>query len=428
MPEYLHPGVYIEEIERGPKPIEGVPTSTAAFLGETERGPITPQLVTSYPEYHRGVGGDFDPNQILPYAANGFFENGGKRLYICRIVDDAATQAQAASGNFFVRAVGPGSWGRRVWVRIEDSSTKRPNAGGNSVAVGFRLRLAYWANRAPFDWIADQNTLPRPSYVEDFDDLVTDEKSPDYWEKRLLDSSALATLVRGQNAALTDRPPNGSQALAQSGVDGAAALDVADYQGLPAAQRTEPQGLEALKLDPYREVALVYAPGVAFDVAKAVITHCENLRYRFAVVDCQKNTNAGTFEPRNAVADTQYAALYYPWIVISDPESGARKTVPPGGHALGIFARTDAERGVFKAPANEIARGVLELSVDTNDATQDVLNPRGINAIREFPGRGIRVWGARTLSSDALWRYVPVRRLFIFLELSIYEGTQWLVF
>ena len=142
MPEYLTPGVYIEEIERGPRPIEGVPTSTSAFLGETERGPIKPRLVTSYKEYQRWFGGVFAPDKFMPYAVNGFFENGGKRLFACRIVGTQATSAETAFGQFTVRAVGPGSWGKRVWARIEASSTKKPDANGNPVPVGFRLRLA----------------------------------------------------------------------------------------------------------------------------------------------------------------------------------------------------------------------------------------------------------------------------------------------
>jgi phage tail sheath protein FI len=163
-------------------------------------------------------------------------------------------------------------------------------------------------------------------------------------------------------------------------------------------------------------------------VNKAVITHCEKLRFRFAVVDPERSVNIADFQPRSAVQDTQFAALYYPWIAISDPLTGARKVVPPGGHVLGVYARTDSERGVFKAPANEILRGVLDLTADIDDGMQDNLNPRGVNAIRKFAERGIRIWGARTLTSDALWKYVSVRRLFIFLERSIYEGTQWVVF
>jgi Bacteriophage tail sheath protein len=114
--------------------------------------------------------------------------------------------------------------------------------------------------------------------------------------------------------------------------------------------------------------------------------------------------------------------------VTADPGTGAGKLIPPGGHVLGVYARTDSERGVFKAPANEVLRGVLDLEFAIDDNTQDVLNPRGVNVTRSFPGRGILVWGARTISSNALWKYVSVRRLFIFLERSIYEGTQWVVF
>jgi len=102
--------------------------------------------------------------------------------------------------------------------------------------------------------------------------------------------------------------------------------------------------------------------------------------------------------------------------------------VPPSGHVLGLYARTDIDRGVWKAPANDVLRGVFDLEYYVDTGVQEVLNPRGVNAIRRFPGRGIRVWGARTLATNSLWKYVSVRRLFIFLERSIYEGTQWVVF
>ena len=188
MPEDLHPGVYIEEIERGPRPIEGVSTSTAAFLGEAERGPIEPTLVTSYKDYQRWFGDVFARDKFLPYAVSGFFENGGKRVYVCRLVGQAATTAQAAFGDsFFVQAAGPGSWGRRVFVKITDSTTK----DSNGAAIGFRVRMAY--SEAPADEPDfqpsdpfDGNTPPRlPVLTEDFDDLVTDETSPDFYGKRL---------------------------------------------------------------------------------------------------------------------------------------------------------------------------------------------------------------------------------------------------
>src|SRR5918996_5433459 len=124
MPEYLSPGVYVEEIERGPRPIEGVPTSTAAFLGETERGPLRPKLVTSYNDYNRWFGTVFADARFMPHAAAGFFANGGKRLYVCRIVGDGATRAARVFGEVTVEAGGPGAWGRRIWVRILNGTTK----------------------------------------------------------------------------------------------------------------------------------------------------------------------------------------------------------------------------------------------------------------------------------------------------------------
>src|SRR5262245_4185514 len=149
MAEYLHPGVYIEEIERGPRPIEGVPTSTAALLGEAERGPITPRLVTSYKDYQRWFGDVFGDTKFLPYAVNGFFENGGKRAFICRLVGNASATAQATFGDFIVRAAGNGAWGNRVFAKIADGTTKGPDG---TTSVGFRLQLAYWSgNVTPFD-------------------------------------------------------------------------------------------------------------------------------------------------------------------------------------------------------------------------------------------------------------------------------------
>jgi phage tail sheath protein FI len=442
MAEYLHPGVYIEEIERGPRPIEGVPTSTAAILGEAERGPITPRLVTSYKEYVRWFGDVFGDTRFLPYAVNGFFENGGKRAFVCRLVGNGSALSQAAFGNdFFVRAAGAGSWGNRVKAKISPGTTKDQNQN----SVGFRFQLAYWSlDPVPaFDPFTDRTSFPRPSLIEDFDDLVTDEASPDFYGKRVpfvdLDkgetnqgpeSSALGILVRNPGAAPGARPDEAIQVLT-GGADDPAALGVDDYIGrpVPNSGRTVEQGLAALELDPYRDVALVYAPSVVPDIAKAIVTHCERMRFRFAVIDSAKTqSNTTALNPRNLITDTQYAGFYYPWIVVADPRSGARKLIPPGGHVLGVYARSDTERGVFKAPANEILRGALALEYEINDEIQDDLNPKGVNVIRSFPGRGIRVWGARTLASNALWKYVSVRRLFIFLERSIYEGTQWVVF
>jgi uncharacterized protein len=435
MPQYLHPGVYIEEIERGPRPIEGVPTSMAAFLGETERGPITPRLVTSYRDYQRWFGGVFDRDKFVPYTINGFFENGGKQAYVARLVGSAASSGEATAGDFTLRASGPGAWSKGVLVKVSDSSTKK--ADGTS--IGFRLQLLY-SQKAPVDIFSGVKSDTPPDVTEDFDDLVTDESSPDFYGKRFPyidpdkgplnqgpESSALAILVRKSGVAADAKPANGTYTL-PAGDQPAAALTDADFTGLPADKRQDLQGLEALKLDPYREISLVYGPAVADSTAKLIVSHCEEQRFRFAVFDSPKGRPVGDLNPRNAITDSNYGAFYYPWIFVSDPRTGARKMIPPGGHILGVYARTDSDRGVFKAPANEVLRGVLDLEADINDNTQDTLNPMGVNVTRSFPGRGIRVWGARTITSNSLWKYVSVRRLFIFLERSIYEGTQWVVF
>jgi len=445
MPEYLRPGVFVEEIERGPRPIEGVPTSTAAFLGEAERGPITPRLTTSYTEYKRWFGDVWGArDRFLPYAAYGFFQNGGKRLYVCRIVGPAATPATKDFGDYTVAAVGAGDWGNRVWVTVQDSTTwavdKITNVNG---PVGFRVRVAYWSSLpqgvAPFDPFdpANAKKLPKPSLIEDFDDLVIDLTSPDYYDKRLTDNSALITLTLKAGGDATTKPAIDKGVLA-GGADDPAGVGVADFEGLPVVgQRDLPQGLAALELDPYRDVALVYAPyhpPAPELVAKAVVEHAEFMRFRFAVFDQGKSvTDVDQLDPRTAFGaagsiDSSYAATYHPWLRVTDPQNGALTWVPPGGHALGIYARSDINRGVFKAPANELVNGAVDLFSDIKDGIQEVLNPRGVNAIRKFPGRGILVWGARTLSPNPLWKYISVRRLFIFLERSIYENTQWVVF
>lgn len=438
MPEYLTPGVYIEEIERGPRPIEGVPTSTAAFIGETERGTAWPQPVTSYKDYRRLFGDTWgNRDRYMPFAVNGFFENGGKRAFVCRIVGENAVTATRVFGDYTVSAVGAGTWGNRVWVSISASSTEEPvpgGAAGSKRPVGFRLKIAYWSsfpqNFAPFDPFASRMTLPRPSLAEDFDDLSIEPNSSDFFEKRLRDNSALAEIERtgGTPASM----PAFGDGLLENGDDDPNTVGVDDFRGLVAGTRTEEQGLAALELDPFREVALVHAPYPVtqrLEIAKAIITHCESLKFRFGVLDCERSvSNVNNLDPRTTIQDTTYAAFYYPWLDVSDPLSGSRARVPPGGYALGIYARTDTERGVFKAPANETVRGALDLEFDIDEGRQAILNPRGVNVTRRFPGRGIRIWGARTLSSNGLWKYVSVRRLFIFLERSIYEGTQWVVF
>jgi hypothetical protein len=166
-------------------------------------------------------------------------------------------------------------------------------------------------------------------------------------------------------------------------------------------------------------------------VQAAMIAHCELMGDRVAILDAPPGLNAQQvreWRVDKVGYDSKYATLYWPWIKVFDPISGQGMHVPPSGHMAGIWARTDDTRGVHKAPANEIVRGALSLELQITKGEHDQLNPVGINCIRSFPGRGIRVWGARTLSSDPAWRYLNVRRLFNYIEESILEGTQWVVF
>jgi len=422
MVTFRTPGVYIEEASYGPRPIEGVGTSTAAFVGVSERGPTRPQLVSSLAEYWRWFGGDAGADAYLPYAARGFFENGGRRLYVARVVSRAANCAEAAFGpHFTVRALGPGSWGRRIFARIEDAS-HRPGS--------FRLRLAYYSTEPtgdPLDWFNSTPQAPVPDLAEDFDNLALDPAVADYWQKRLAES-ALAGLVCADAAPADASPEHGFHRLSVGGGDGASALDAADYEGSDAPPHSEVQGLAALSDVAYRDIAVVAVPGAPFDVVRAVVRHCEAIRHRFAIVDAPSGLPVG-FDPRSAIADSSYAALYTPWLIVAGlADSRQRRTVPPSGHVAGIYARIDSERGVHKAPANEVVQGVLGVTDAIDDHVQDVINPLGINALRNFSGRGLRVWGARTLSTDPQWKYVNVRRLCIYLERSIDEGTRWVVF
>jgi len=166
-----------------------------------------------------------------------------------------------------------------------------------------------------------------------------------------------------------------------------------------------------------------------------LIRHAEGQRYRIAVVDGPPEQSMNEIRSFRGKFDSKYAALYHPWIITLDPlqrpAQGAppqKLPLPPSGFVTGIYARTDITRGVHKAPANEVVLGLTNFEININKPRQDVLNPEGINALRFFPGRGNRVWGARTMSSDPEWKYVNVRRLFIYLEHSIDKATQWAVF
>jgi phage tail sheath protein FI len=203
-------------------------------------------------------------------------------------------------------------------------------------------------------------------------------------------------------------------------------LTVDDFVGVDGGSgaRTGIQALEDIE-----DVAICMVPNVwSTTVESALITHCEFMRYRFGILDPQDGLSIDGIRTFREPLDTKYAALYHPWLEVRDPSVQRNVQVAPSGHMAGIYARVDVQRGVHKAPANEVIESITKIAQDISKREQDVLNPVGIDALRFFPNRGNRVWGARTVSSDSSWKYINVRRLFIYVEHSIDNGTQWVVF
>jgi phage tail sheath protein FI len=445
MPEYLSPGVYVEEISAGPVPIEGVSTSTTGFVGQTARGPTAPTLVTSFTDYQRTFGGLLDPSiSMLPFASKGFFDNGGQRLFVARVVGAGALPATLdLGGNVVVEAIGSGAWGQQIFVQVRPSTLQ---SGAPLAPVGFRITVLYYNLMPPvplvdpFDPAQLQNANRRePSAVEDYDNLRIDPNSSEYVLSVINGSSQLIHIATPAAAIAT--PAAAAYApLTLAAGGGGAAVGPNDYIGddtLPTNQQTGLAGLAVID-----EISILACPDEALaaagpNVTSAMITQCIRIKNRFAVTAVPNGQgNVAVIHPP---MDTSWAAIYYPWIRVFNPTTNDNPLISPVGHICGIYANTDIERGVHKAPANYEVLGMLTQDIDATTKAlefivtkgqQDILNPIGVNVIRDFRshGRGIRVWGARTMSTDGQWKYINVRRLFIFVEQSIDRGTQWVVF
>ena len=209
-----------------------------------------------------------------------------------------------------------------------------------------------------------------------------------------------------------------------------------DYTGREDPDTNNKTGL--VSFEDIEDISIVAAPGAtasyndretdATAIINAVISHAEKMRYRIAVLDSGEGLSISEVRSQRAKMDSKYAALYYPWIRVVDPVTNTEMNLPPSGFVAGIYARNDTNRAVYKAPANEVVNGAIGFEKLLNKAQQEVLNPEGINCFRFFEGRGFRLWGARTISSDPEWKYVNLRRYFAYLEHSIDKGTQWAVF
>lgn len=510
MPEYLSPGVYVEEYESGAVPMEGVGTSTAGFIGLAEKGDVIgkPQLVTSFADYQRIFGGylsetKYGENRYLPYAVEHFFINGGSRAFVMRVCPaDAKAAATNADSILSFTAKNPGEWGNKIKVTVSPVSrvkTQVYEVSGNDVVVknadGFNVGdiveiadggaasynkiTAIEEKTITFEnpvkaSVVDKGLVPTKfiksceldvsvkcgDAKEDYAFVSLNTESADYIASRMAKSELVtvevgeykapkaapapkAEVKEGEKPAPAPAPAapaltspyamvGGKDAALvltlAGGFDGSVAkIGPAEYIGEDngPGKRT---GIQAFIEN--SDVSLMAVPGCTMpEVQLSLVAHCENLKSRFAVLDMPKDKKKTDelIEYRD-MFDSNYCALYHPWIQIFDPQSKKNIYAPPSGSMLGIYARTDNTVGVHKAPANEVVRACTGLASSYNTAEQDLLNPRGINLIRSFPGRGIRVWGARTATSNASWKYINVRRLFIYLEESIRANTNWVVF
>lgn len=422
MPTYLAPGVYVEEVEAGSRPIEGVGTAVAAFVGFAERGPFdTPTLVTNWGQFTQTFG-EFVEGYYLAQSVYGYFNNGGTTCYVVRIGGSRGNGSppelpagpQAALGGYRVRAR-DGSVGE-LTVEVADPEGDNPGDDRFTLLVKRGGKVAE----------THPNVTTRRGSKENVVTVVREQSK--------------LIVIEEVSTGTIAKPDKGSVALREPApappVERRIAAD--DYTG-SVADRTGFGGLEAID-----EITMVAVPDLmsAYQQKKldleavkavqlAIIAHCEEMGDRMAILDPPPDLSPqGVKEWRvdGGGYDSKYAAVYYPWVKIFDPASGTSVFVPPSGHMAGVWARTDGTRGVHKAPANEVVRGAVDLQTRLTKAEQEQLNPIGVNCIRSFPGRGIRVWGARTLSSDPAWRYLNVRRLFNYLEESILNGTQWVVF
>ncbi|MEM6898260.1 MAG: phage tail sheath subtilisin-like domain-containing protein [Pseudomonadota bacterium] len=481
MPEYLAPAVFVEETSFRAKSIEGVGTSTAAFVGMTARGPVsikpddpTPPLLTNFADFERYYGsveplnvGSKRPN-YLALAARSFFENGGGRLYVSRIPGTGAKAAGPenagidAKVKFVARQEGGTTIpGTDVNYRIEiaqieletTNALARRQPVGTAVIVGNSWKIVGTDNISNNDTTVKIVTIAVTVHgpegiLFEAAGLGLDPSHSRYIGSVLATDppDATASLTNPVAIQVTGKIPakDLSAALLHKGDSdaGTRTLDLTggvDGTGAPKGDDYKEALQTLLALE---DISIVACPdSQTFDAALGeavnadLIGHAESRRaYRIAVLDTPNKLDLAGVRKLKGKIDSKYAALYYPWVSMANPMAGidprepSRIDLPPSGAVCGIYARNDVNRGVWKAPANETVTGALGLQRDIRFGEQEVLNPLGINCIRGLPNRGIRVWGARTLSSDPEWKYVNVRRYFLYLENSIDRGTQWAVF
>jgi phage tail sheath protein FI len=448
MPTYLTPGVYVEEIPAQSKPIEGVGTSIAAFVGLAPGGPVNqPMRISNWTQFARlysdpaePENGPFMPGAYLAHSVYGFFANGGSLCWIVRVGGDGEATgvrqaALPAATNLNVeafRALARDGVDGDITV---DLTAEAASKGDDKTETPPE---AAKPDAPPSGDGATYRLVVNAGGQQEVHEGLSLKKGRNYIATKVNAASQLirieetgASLPEAQRA-----PAIGSYSLLAPPAPAPRDATPNDFEG-DVARREGMGGLAAVD-----EVTMVCMPdlmtlstngdgAMVRDLQGKMIAHAENMGDRMAILDAPPDLSPQeVFDWRMNTAgyDSKFATLYWPWLEVMDPLTNRPMLVPPSGHVAGVWARVDGSRGVHKAPANEVILGINGLGFQITAEEQGNLNSKGINCIRSFPGRGIRIWGARTLSSDPEWRYLNVRRLFNYISESIIEGTQWAVF
>ena len=464
--DYFAPGVYVEEVDRGSRPIDGVQTNIAGFLGFTEairNGAEIgkPMLVTSWNQYldyfaRENSDGFTDFNAYLPFSVNGWFANGGARCWVVSIGTQLPQPAQQTSP--------PDPDSTALTLKTSGKRQSLQFTLKSSEAEQGSVRVEILPDEPKISTPEDPNA-PAPVPAEFFQVAIKQNgEELEKYENLTMDRNVqpeigtyvVTALQESEYVDVTDLTERGLP-LARRPVDGQ--YEVSPPSILPTQEnlaryvqgiRDERSGIQGLFEND--EITMLACPDLmkAYQVGllnqdqvhgimELMIGLCENSApnppNRMVVLDTPpdrvKPQEVMNWLQKDLQRRSMFAALYYPWIKVPNPRQGGKPIlVPPCGHMMGVWSRTDETRGVYKAPANETPRGVIGLAYDCNFREQELLNPQGINCIRTFPGRGIKIWGARTLvePDKTEWRYISVRRLMSYIEKSIELGTQWVVF
>lgn len=441
-----YPGVYIEEIPSGVRTIVGVATSVTAFLGRARRGPVNePEIVNSFGDFERRFGGLW-ADYPMSYAVRDFFLNGGSQALIVRLYKEGEPAvaggpkpdgiAKVAAGSLNFMAASQGEWGNNLKVTIDTGGIP------DDIAKRYGLEKAQMFNLTVEEILGD-SVLRK----EIFRNVAINKETKDAGPRRV-------DRVLANESSLIRISPETSLAAVQSGTadfkngggsDGSSLSSKDDFIG-NADKKT---GLHALdKADIFNMLCIppdTHGADVPVDVFQYAESYCKKRRAILIVdppVNWGKNKDTAAKAAKDGIASLnltgeygRYAAIYFPMVLQADPlRENQIDAFAPCGIIAGIVARTDAQRGVWKAPAGLDAsiNGIVGFQVNLNDDENGMLNPLGINCLRDFKINGRVVWGARTLrGADQMadeWKYIPVRRTALFIEESLYRGLQWVVF